>query len=147
MTGFDRALTGLALLVPADRRSPESPAYYFDEGVVVSKQSDSLLRFGKPAEAAASAERGLQLFNNSFTHGLAYCTLRLGTARLLSGEVEEAARVIGEGTLLATRIRSARLTSEAKAARGRMQPWQDMPVVKALDERLAGCGMGMGSPA
>lgn len=115
MTGFDRALTGLALLVPADRRSPESPAYYFDEGVVVSKQSDSLLRFGKPAEAAASAERGLQLFNNSFTHGLAYCTLRLGTVRLLSGEVEEAARVIGEGTLLATRIRSARLTSEAKA--------------------------------
>ena len=84
MTGFDRALTGLALLVPADRRSPESPAYYFDEGVVVSKQSDSLLRFGKPAEAAASAERGPQLFNNSFTHGLAYCTLRLGTARLLS---------------------------------------------------------------
>jgi transcriptional regulator with XRE-family HTH domain len=140
MTEFDRALTGLAL--PTGRRSPESPAYYFDEGVVASKQSDCFLRLGKPAEAAASAERGIRLFDSSFTHGLAYCTLRLGTARLLSGELEEGARVIGEGALLANRIRSARLTSEVSAARGRMWPWRDTPAVKELDERLRGLGMG-----
>ena len=140
ITEFDRALAGLAL--PAGRRSPESPAYYFDEGVVASKQSDCLLRLGKPAEAAATAERGLRLFDGSFTHGLAYCTLRLGTARLLSGEIEEAARVIGKGALQAARIRSARLMGEVKAVRARMQPWRDIPAVKALDERLRGFGMG-----
>jgi transcriptional regulator with XRE-family HTH domain len=138
MTKFDRALAGLAL--PAGRRSPESPAYYFDEGVVASKQSDCLLRLGKPAEAAATAERGLRLFDGSFTHGLAYCTLRLGTARLLSGEIEEAARVIGEGALQAARIRSARLIGEVRAARARMQPWRDTPAVRELDERLRGIG-------
>ncbi len=139
MNEFDRALAGLAR--PAGQRSPKSPAYYFDEGVVASKQSHCLLRLGKPAEAAASAERGLQLFDNSFTHGLAYCTLSLGTARLRSGEVEEAARVIGEGALLAARIRSTRLTGEVRVARWRLEPWQDTQAVKVLDERLREMGL------
>jgi len=138
MTEFDRALAGLA--VPAGRRAPESPAYYFDEGVVASKQSDCLLRLGKPTEAAATAERGLRLFDGSFTHGLAYCTLRLGTGRLLSGEIEEAARVISEGALQAARIRSARLMGEVRTARARMQPWRATPAVRELDERLRGIG-------
>lgn len=89
MTEFDRALAGLAL--SSGQRSPESPVYWFHEGLIASHQSDCLLRLGKPAEAAASAERGLQLFDTSFVSDLAFCTLHLGTARLLSGEVEEAA--------------------------------------------------------
>ena len=139
MAAFDRALDGFAL--PADRRSPESPVYWFHEGLVASHQSDCLLRLGKPAEAAASAEKALQLFDTSFVSALAFCTLRLGTARLLCGEVEEAARVIGEGALLAARIRSARLTREVPTARSRMEPWQDTQAVKELNERLAGMGI------
>lgn len=136
MTEFDQALVGI--LLPAGRRPPESPAYYFHEGLIISKQSDCLLQLGKPAAAAVTASRALNLFDNSFTHGLAYCTLRLGTARLLSGDVDEGVRVIGEGASLAARIRSTRLTSEVRAARGRMQPWADTAAVTALDERLAG---------
>jgi tetratricopeptide (TPR) repeat protein len=139
MTAFDQALACLAL--PADRRSPESPVYWVNEGFIASKQSECLLRLGNPAEAATSAQRALQLVDSSFIHGLAYCTLRLGTAHLLSGDIEEATRVIGEGALLAGRIRSTRLTSEVKAARGRMEPWRETQAVKELDERLAGCGM------
>ncbi len=139
MTEFDRALAGLAL--PAGRRSPESPVYWFHEGLIASRQSESLLRFGKPAEAVASAERGLQLFDNSFIRDLAYCTLRLGTARLLSGEVEEAVRAIGKGALLAARIRSTRLTSEVRVARGRLWRWRDTQAVKELDEGLRGMGL------
>lgn len=144
MIEFDRALAGFAL--PANQRFPESPVYWCDEGLIASRQSDCLLRLGKPAEAAACAERGLQLFDTSFTHGLAYCTLRLGTARLLSGEVEEATRVIGEGAVLAAPISSARLTGEVRTARGRLQPWQDTTAVKELDEKLAGYGMGGRGP-
>ncbi len=140
MTEFDRALTDLTL--PAGQRSPESSVYWFHEGLVASHQSDCLIRLGKPTEAAAAAERGLQLFDTSFVSDLANCTLRLGTARLLSGEIEEAARLIGEGALLATKHRSARLTSEVKAARGRMQPWHNTTVVRELDERLMGWRMG-----
>ncbi|MCA1705766.1 MAG: hypothetical protein LC808_21880, partial [Actinobacteria bacterium] len=140
MSEFDRALDSLAL--PAGQRSPESPVYWFHEGLVASHQSDCLIRLGKPVEAIAAAERGLQLFDSSFVSDMAFCALRLGTARLLSGEVEEAARVIGEGALLATRIRSARLTGEVRAARGRLQPWQNTAAVRELDERLRGWGFG-----
>jgi DNA-binding XRE family transcriptional regulator len=140
MTEFDRALASFAS--SAGQRSPESPVYWLHEGLVVSQQSDGLLRLGKPAEAAASAERGILLYGNSSDRGLAYCNIHLGTARLLCGEVEEAARVIGEGALLATKNRSARLTSEVMAARGRLQPWHNTTAVRELDERLRGLGMG-----
>ncbi len=140
MSEFDRALTDLT--APAGKMSPGSPVYWFHEGLVVSRQSDCLLRLGRPTEAIAAAERGLQLFDSSFTLALTLCTLRLGTARLLSGEVEEAARVIGEGALLAIKNRAARLTKEVKTARGRMQPWQNTPAVRELDEGLRGTGFG-----
>jgi transcriptional regulator with XRE-family HTH domain len=139
---IDRALT--RLVVPADQQCPESPVYWFHEGLVASHQSDCLLRLGKPAEAAASAERGLQMFDTSLISDMAYCTLHLGTARLHCGEIEEAARVIGDGAVLASQSPSVRLTREARAARGRLEPWKDTRAVRELDERLAGVGMGMG---
>jgi hypothetical protein len=139
MTEFDRALAGLAL--PADRRSPNSPAYWYHEGLIASHRGACLLKLDKPAEAAASAERGLQLFDSSFVGSLAFCTLRLGMARLMSGEVEEAAQVVGDAAVLATKNRSARLSGEVKAARGHMQPWQDTPAVRELDERLMAYGL------
>jgi DNA-binding XRE family transcriptional regulator/tetratricopeptide (TPR) repeat protein len=123
MDEFDRAMA--ILTMPGSQRSPDSPLYWFHEGTVTSCRSDCLIRLGKPAEATACAERALQLSGSSVS-GVAYCTLRLGTARLLSGEIEEAARIIGDGAVLAARIRSARLTREVRIARGRMEPWSDM---------------------
>jgi transcriptional regulator with XRE-family HTH domain len=140
MAKCDRALANLAL--PTGQQSPESPVYWVHEGLVASNQSDCMLRLGRPAEAAISAERGVLLCGNSFGRDLAYCNLRLGTARLLSGEIEEAARLIGEGALIATKNPSARLTNEVRITRGRMQPWHNTTVVRELDERLRVLGMG-----
>src|SRR5262249_41277765 len=127
---------------PVGQQSPGSPVYWVNEGFIASKQSECLLRLGKPAEAAMSARKALQSVDHSFIHGLAYCTLRLGTARLLSGDIDEAARVIGEGGLLGARIRSARLTREVRTARARLEPWKDTQAVRELDERLMGVGFG-----
>jgi transcriptional regulator with XRE-family HTH domain len=138
MTAFDQASAGLAL--PAAQRSPESPVYWLQEGLVARHLSDCLIRLGKPVEAIAAAERGLQLLDSSFVGSLAFCNLSLGTGRLLSGEVEEAARVIGEGALLATKHRSALLTREVRAARERLQPWHTIPAVKELNGGLRGMG-------
>lgn len=141
MTEFDRALAGLA--VPAEQRCPESPVYWFHEGLVASLQSECLLRLSKPAEAAVSAERGLQLFDTSLISDMAYCTLHLGTARLHCGEIEEAARVIADGAVLASQSPSVRLTREVRAARVRLEPWKDIQAVRELDERLVGVGFGV----
>jgi DNA-binding XRE family transcriptional regulator len=139
MAEFDRASEGLAL--PAGRRSPESPVYWFTEGLIASRQSDCLLRQNKPAEAAASAQSAVQLFDDSFIRDFAFCTLTLGTARLRSGEIEEAARVIGEGTLLAARIQSVRLVNEVRAVRAQLEPWKGTRAVRELDERLLSYGV------
>ena len=138
MNEFDRALTGLQQ--PAGSLPP-SAVYWIHEGFIANSQSYGLLRLGRPAEAAAVAERGLKLIDSSFISGLAFCNLRLSTARLLCGEIEEAARLTSEGALLATKNRSTRLTSEVKTARGRLQPWHDTAAVKELDERLWGMGL------
>ena len=139
MNEFDRALTGLPQHPAED--IPQSTVYWVHEGLIASRQSDCLLKLGKPAEAATSAERGLQLYESSFVSGVAFCMLRLGTARLRCGEVEEAARLIGEGALLAAKIRSARLTGEVRATRGRLQPWHHTTAVRELDEGLRGMGL------
>jgi hypothetical protein len=80
------------------------------------------------------------LFDNSFIGSLAFCTLRLGIAYLQSAEVEEAARVIGDGALLATQSRSIRLTREVQAARAQVEAWRSVPVVRELDEQLREMG-------
>jgi DNA-binding XRE family transcriptional regulator/tetratricopeptide (TPR) repeat protein len=141
MEEFDKALATFES--SAGLASPESPAYWYHEGLIASQQSDCLLRLGQPQQAASRASAGLQLFDNSFVGSLAFCTLRLGTAHLQSGEVEEAARVVGDGVLLASQSRSVRLTREVQTIRGRMEPWRETSVVRELDERLVGCGFGV----
>jgi DNA-binding XRE family transcriptional regulator len=137
MEEFDTARAGIVLVGNVDTftESPESPAYWYHEGLIASQQSDCLIRLGRPREATAKASEGLQLFDDSFVGSLAFCTLRLGTAYLLSGEVEEAARVIGDGAVLTTQNRSVRLTGEVRAARSRLEPWRDTRAVRELDER------------
>ncbi|MGH3854909.1 MAG: hypothetical protein ACRDR6_15710 [Pseudonocardiaceae bacterium] len=128
MAEFDRAQAGLES--SAGQVSPDSPAYWYHEGMIASRQSDCLLRLGKPQEAATKASASLQLFDNCFVGNLATCTVRLGTARLQFGEIEEAARVIGDGALLATQAPSARRTKAVQTARAQMQPWQDTLAVR-----------------
>lgn len=126
----------------AGQVSVESPLYFYNEGYLISHRSECLLRLGKPQEAAVSASAGLILYDTSFVDGYAVCMLHLGNAHLQADEIDEAARVIGEGALLAAKTRSARLTSEITAARCRLQPWHKTTAVKELDERLRVWGFG-----
>jgi hypothetical protein len=64
--------------------------------------------------------------------------LRLGNAQLQAGEIDEAARLFGD---TAAQTRSTRLVKELRNTRARMQPWQDTPAVKALDDQLATYGL------
>ncbi len=139
MVELERAQDSLA---SARQVSAESPAYFWNKGYLTSHRSECLLRLGKPQEAVASASAGLMLYDKSFVDGYAVCTLHLGNAHLQSGEIDEAARVIGSAASLAARTRSARLVKELRTTRARMQPWQDSQAIKELDEQLAGIGFG-----
>ncbi len=137
MAKFDRAQGDF---ISAEDVSPESPAYYYHEGLLASHQSECLLLLKKPKEAAVSASTGVTVFNTSYVDGYALCALHLGNARLQMGEIDEAAHVIGDAARLAAQNRQPRLVRELRTTRARMQPWQDTQAVKALDERLAGIG-------
>ncbi|MGH3814508.1 MAG: helix-turn-helix domain-containing protein [Pseudonocardiaceae bacterium] len=142
MVELAKARDGLA---SAGQLSPESPLYFYNEGYLTSHESECLLRLGRPQEAAASASAGLALYDKSFADGYAVCTLHLGNARLQSGEINEAARVVGDAAGLAAQTRSARLVRELHATRARLQPWQNTQAVSVLDEQLVACGLASGT--
>ncbi|HEY2763757.1 MAG TPA: helix-turn-helix domain-containing protein [Pseudonocardiaceae bacterium] len=135
MTAFEKAEN---ILKSANNLRPESPAYWYHEGWLISRKSECLLRLGKIREAVLSASEGLALFDKSFTGSRAFCMLRLGNAQLQAGEIDEAARLFGD---TAAQTRSTRLVKELRNTRARMQPWQDTPAVKALDDQLATYGL------
>jgi transcriptional regulator with XRE-family HTH domain len=139
LTEFDRAQEGMR---SAKDTPPESPVYYYHEGLLASHQSECLLLLDKPKEAAASASTGLTVFNKSYVDGYALCTLHLGNAHLQAGEIDEAAEVIGSAAGLAAQNRQARLVKELRTTRARMKPWQGTQVMKELDERLVGMELG-----
>lgn len=113
-----------------------SPAYWFSKGKLLSRASTSELRLGQHEQAAVSAAAGLELCPPA-TGGRAFSLTRLADARVLAGEVPEAARLVAEAANLATRYRSPRLVTTLHASRGRMAPWKDTPAVRELDQRLA----------
>lgn len=140
MAEFEKAQDGFA---SAGDIPPESPAYYYHKGLLASHQSECLLRLEKPQEAATAASVGLTVFNKSYVDGYALCTLHLGSANLQAGDIDEAARLIGNAASLAAQNRQARLMKGLRAARARMHPWQSTQAVKELDERLVGFGVGL----
>jgi hypothetical protein len=79
-----------------------------------------------------SAESPVYFYNEGF---LASKTLHLGNAHLQSGEIDEAARVVGDAAGLAAQTRSARLVKELRSTRARMQPWQGTQAVSVLDRQ------------
>ncbi len=131
MGEFDTAQAAFAASVSL--ASPESPAYYYHEGLLASHRSECLLRLKRSDEAVVSARGGLAVFNASYVDGYALCTLYLGRAYLQAGEVEEAAQVIGSAASLAAQNRQARLVTELHTARARMEPWRETSAVRELD--------------
>lgn len=128
-------------LVSDGQPRTDSPAYFYNEGFLLSQKSDCLLRLGKPHDAADSASAGLALFDKQFVGSRAFCMLYLGNAYLQSSEVDEAARVVGNAAGLVAQTRSARLVEELRATRTRMRPWQSTQAVKTLDDRLVSFGL------
>jgi hypothetical protein len=70
----------------------------------------------------------------ALVHQYAHCEVKLGNALVLSNEITEAARVLGDAASLANL--SPRLTAELHAVRALMQPWEGTQAVTTLDAQL-----------
>ncbi|MGH3709033.1 MAG: hypothetical protein ACRDRQ_13250 [Pseudonocardiaceae bacterium] len=124
--------------VPAG--TPDSLAYWFHEGALDCTRSTLLCLLGRPQEAVEAASNARARYDRTpYVHHSAICEVRLGHALVLSHDITEAARVLGDAATLAHL--SPRLTAELHAVRALLQPWASTQAVTTLDAQLHACGL------
>jgi hypothetical protein len=126
------------MLTNATVGAADSPAYWVHHGTIDSQRSVFLCLLGKPQQAVEAASSAYARFDRTYVHSYVHCQVRLGNALVLSSEIDEAARVLGEAASYASL--SPRLTKELHTARVLMQPWSATHAVKTLDAQLDVCG-------
>jgi tetratricopeptide (TPR) repeat protein len=113
--------------------------FRYDAGNLASIRGACLLQLGRTRDAVQATETALSLLEPSQVRNVAITTIDLGLAHVAFGEIEHAARLVGDAGVLATRNSSSRLVSQVRAARAELTQWQQTPAVRELDERLAAC--------
>ncbi|MGH3790741.1 MAG: hypothetical protein ACRDQ9_08045, partial [Pseudonocardiaceae bacterium] len=120
--------------------SPDSLAYWVHEGTLDSVRSEFLVLLGKPQDAVDAASNARARYDRTpYVHEYALCEMRLGHALVLSHDITEAARVLGDAAGLAHL--SPRLTTRLHTTRALMQPWASTQAVTTLDAQLHACGL------
>ncbi|MGH3772529.1 MAG: hypothetical protein ACRDRW_14230 [Pseudonocardiaceae bacterium] len=120
--------------------TPDSLAYWVHEGTLGSLRSELLSLLGRPQEAVDAASNARARYERTpYVYDSAQCELRLGHALVLSQDITEAARVLGDAAGLAHL--SPKLTAKLHTARALMQPWAGTQAVTTLDAQLHACGL------
>lgn len=127
------------LLTNANGSHPDSLAYWVDHSVIDSKLSTFLVMLDRPQQAVEAATNAHAQYNRTRVCGYALCEVRLGTALVLSKDITEAARVLGDAASQAHLF--PRLEADLHTARTLMQPWHNTPAVKTLDAQLQAYGL------
>ncbi|MGH3864852.1 MAG: hypothetical protein ACRDQ4_01720 [Pseudonocardiaceae bacterium] len=138
LAAIDAAETALA-----GAGEPGVPGYnsiYYDEGVHTSFCGECHLKLRDADRSADYSQRSLATLDQSYTRQVALTTVDLARAHALSGEIDEAARLLGDAGEIAAGNSSARLVTALRQGRADLRPWADTATVRALDDRLASCG-------
>jgi hypothetical protein len=106
---------------------------------LASIRGGCLLQLGRTRDAVQATEASLRLLDPAYARNVALTTVELGLAYVEFGEVEHAAKLVGDAGVLAARNSSGRLMSQVRAARAELTQWQHTPAIRELDERLAAC--------
>lgn len=104
-------------------------------------RSQCHLKLGDAERAADYAQQSLAALDPSFTRLVAFASVNLGRAYVGSGEIDHAARLLGDAGEIAAHNSSARLIERLKQARADLQPWVNTAAVRTLDDRLASYGV------
>jgi hypothetical protein len=118
---------------------PDSPAYWVHHSNIDSQASTFLALLGKPQEAVEAAHAAQTQYDRTCIARYALCQVRLGHALVLSKDISEAVRVLGDAASHAHLY--PRLTTDLYTARALMQPWAATHAVKTLDAQLDACGL------
>jgi hypothetical protein len=67
--------------------------------------------------------------------------LRIGSAYLASGEIDQAAKLVSQAARLAAQNGSARLVEEFRTTCGHLRPWAKTRPVREMDEQVISYGL------
>jgi hypothetical protein len=131
-----RAVDGAAALAPR-----HSLAYFYSQGQLEATRSHCYLKLHDAEQAATSGIRAFALLDHSFVRNRAFTVLRIGSAYLAGGEVDQAAKQVSQAAWLAAHNGSARLIQEFRATYDHLRPWAKSRAVRDLDDEIAGYGL------
>ncbi|MGH3825091.1 MAG: helix-turn-helix domain-containing protein [Pseudonocardiaceae bacterium] len=126
------------LLTNTNGNNPDSPAYWVHHGIIGRRASTFLAVLGKPQQAVEAANIALINHDPTQIGRYAHCQVQLGHALVLSKDITQAARVLGDAASQAHLY--PRLAADLHTARALMQPWSHTHAVKTLDDQLQACG-------
>lgn len=140
----DACLMALGAAETMLARTGEQPSdfiYFYGEGAHTLNCGQCHLKLRDADRAADYTQRSLATLDPSFTRFVAFTSVNLGRAYAQSGEVDEAARLLGNAGEIAARNSSVRLIKVLRQSRAELAPWQDSSAVRTLDDRLASYGV------
>ncbi|MGQ0777270.1 MAG: hypothetical protein ACT4NY_23125, partial [Pseudonocardiales bacterium] len=140
LAALDAAHTALTA-APAHKTPHPVHLYNYDEAIHTSIRGKCHLDLHDPQRAADYAQQSLKGLDPSHVRNIAFTNAELGIAYAQCSEVEEATRLLGDAGEIAVWNNWARLIGLVQQGRANLQPWKDSTAVRALDDRLASCGM------
>ncbi|MBV9143537.1 MAG: hypothetical protein JO115_21930 [Pseudonocardiales bacterium] len=130
-------------------KSPSTPFYAYSEALHVARRGQCLLALGRTVDAVQVIGKSLTLFAGRVAErpdspnkiNIAVGKLDLSAAHVQAGDIEEGTAVLADVGDFVSQNRADRLVKRVRSVRAALQPWQDAPVVKRLDDQLYGFGL------
>jgi len=128
--------------------SDQSPPtfYTYSEGAHVARRGRCLLALGRTADAVQTIGESLTLYAErpDFPYrniNVAMAKLDLSAAHVQAGDIEEGTATLADVGKFVAQNRADRLVKRVRGIRAALQPWQDTPMVRQLDDQLHGSGL------
>ncbi len=142
-----RHLESTQAYLPACSEQSWPTFYTYGEALHVARRGQCLLKLGRTADAVKVIGESLELYVAERPGGLyrntstAMAKLDLSTARVQAGEIDEGAAMLAGVVDFVSQNRADRLVKRVRVIRAALEPWQDSPPVKQLDDQLRGSGL------
>lgn len=130
---LDQEHTALTVIKPGE--PPARWWYFYDESFALGTETEYALGFGLTDQARRAVGRTLELADPTNVHNYAFSMLLDSEVMIQAGDVDEAARLIGE--VAGFGPSSSRVHQRIIGLRQKLAPWQKHVSIRELDERLA----------
>jgi tetratricopeptide (TPR) repeat protein len=116
--------------------TPASWWYFYDEAFYWRTETELALATNRPDEALKTVKRSLQTSDPANVHNWSFRLLFQAQARIMQGEIGEAAHTIADVARMTTINPSKRIDQRISELRNSLKPWQRSKPVRELDQTL-----------